>query len=305
MKRARTQLIAKCALVVLFLGPSLLASQDALQRPKIFGIAHIALDESDLQRACVFYRDYLGFEQPFSLKKPDGADWIAYVKIGDQQYFELFASRPADVGHFNHLAFYTDDVNAMQEYLSSRRIELIEQVRTTRTGDALLSFRDPAGNLVEIMQYQSGSWTDGARGKFLPPTRVSDHLSHIGFVVRNSGPVIRFYRDILGFRQLERTAVSGESGAIRLRVPDGADYIEILAVAGHTQPRAIQPEDYIGLLSADLRKSASDLRRRSQERSYQSQEGANCRPTRTCLKDPDGIRIEITERKVSQASTSP
>src|SRR5688500_1000879 len=58
--------------------------------PRILGIAHMALFVSDLGKARAFYEGFLGFDEPFALKRDDGSDRIAFVKVNDQQYIELF-----------------------------------------------------------------------------------------------------------------------------------------------------------------------------------------------------------------------
>ena len=80
-------------------------------RPKILGVAHMALFESDLEKARHFYKDFLGFAEPYQLKRKDGTDRIAFIKINEDQYLELFAEPPKQDGHMNHISFYTDDAN--------------------------------------------------------------------------------------------------------------------------------------------------------------------------------------------------
>src|SRR5678815_1772394 len=58
-------------------------------RPRVLGVAHMALYVSDLQAARVFYKDFLGFAEPFVLKRDDGSDRIAFIKINDKQYISL------------------------------------------------------------------------------------------------------------------------------------------------------------------------------------------------------------------------
>ena len=42
----------------------------AQERPKITGVAHIALFVKDVEKARTFYKGLLGYEEPFSLKNP-------------------------------------------------------------------------------------------------------------------------------------------------------------------------------------------------------------------------------------------
>lgn len=82
-----------------------LFGQDAVKRPKILGIAHVAFYVSDLAKARTFYEDFLGFaEEPFTLKKNDGSDRIVFIKINDNQYVELFAEEPGNDGRLSHIS---------------------------------------------------------------------------------------------------------------------------------------------------------------------------------------------------------
>ena len=99
--------------LLLLAGPLVLGTptvaQKPVTRPKILGVAHLAVFVSDLARARAFYEDFLGFEEPFTLPKPDGSVEIAFVKINDRQWIELF-NRPSEgEGQLNHIAVYTDD----------------------------------------------------------------------------------------------------------------------------------------------------------------------------------------------------
>ena len=75
-----------------------------MTRPKILGVAHLAVFVSDLPKARAFYEDLLGFAEPFTLPKPDGSVEIAFVKINDRQWIELFNRPSAGEGQLNHIA---------------------------------------------------------------------------------------------------------------------------------------------------------------------------------------------------------
>src|SRR3954466_5548574 len=93
-------------------------------RPRILGIGHMALYVSDLSRARAFYRDFLGFDEPYSLKRADGAERIAFIKINEQQYLELFAEAPREDGRVNHIAFFTDDAEGLRRALAARGVKV-------------------------------------------------------------------------------------------------------------------------------------------------------------------------------------
>src|ERR1039457_5700738 len=76
---------------VTLLAPLLVAAcfaQDA-KRPPITGVAHISLFVHNIEQSRHFYKDLLGYEEPFRLDKPDGGLALTFIKINDRQYIEL------------------------------------------------------------------------------------------------------------------------------------------------------------------------------------------------------------------------
>src|SRR5580692_8654326 len=100
---------------LLVLVSSLFAQQDT-RRPHILGIAHVGIYANDLDRTRAFYKDFLGFGEPFSLKREDGTEWIVNIKINDLQYIELFAEKRKSGGPLGHFALYTDNMERMKDY---------------------------------------------------------------------------------------------------------------------------------------------------------------------------------------------
>src|SRR6266550_220100 len=109
---------------------------DEVRRPRILGVAHMALYVSDLQKSRAFYKDFLGYEEPYVLKRPDGSDRIAFIKINENQYLELFAENPKQDGRLNHIAFYTDSAKGMREYLTSRGVKVPDKVGKGQIGNS-------------------------------------------------------------------------------------------------------------------------------------------------------------------------
>src|ERR1035438_4908004 len=112
-----------------------LFAQAPVERPKVLGIAHVALYVGDLAKARAFYEGLLGFGEPFTLPKPDGSVSIAFVKINDHQYLELFNEDPKDDGRLSHISIYTGDADRMRDYLASRGVAVPATVQKGRTGN--------------------------------------------------------------------------------------------------------------------------------------------------------------------------
>src|SRR5947209_17994998 len=103
---------AVALLLTVFLDSSLPAVE--VKRPRVLGVAHMALFVTDLQKARAFYKDFLGYDEPYELKREDGADRIAFIKINENQYLELFAERPRQDGRLNHLSFLTNSADSIR-----------------------------------------------------------------------------------------------------------------------------------------------------------------------------------------------
>src|SRR5437667_10019147 len=97
-----------------------LAASGATQRPRIVGISHIALFVHDLDKSRSFYKDFLGFDEPYSTTNKDGTLHLTWIKINDRQTIELFPEKEAGNDRLNHIALETEDANAMREYLAAK-----------------------------------------------------------------------------------------------------------------------------------------------------------------------------------------
>jgi len=145
---------------------------DEVRRPRILGLSHMALFVSDLKKARAFYEDFLGYQEPYVLKREDGTDRIVFIKINDNQYIELFAENPKQDGHLNHIAFFTDSAQGLREYLASHGIKVPDKVTKGRIGNSNFNIVDPDGHTVEMVQYEPDSWTRRGKGNSCP-TRAS------------------------------------------------------------------------------------------------------------------------------------
>ena len=162
-----------------------LAAQAPPARPKVFGLAHYSIFVSDLAKARAFYEDFLGYEEAFTLPKPDGTVQMAFVKINDHQYLELLNQPNRGEGQLNHLGLYTDDVERMRQFLASRGVKVPDRTVVNRIGNKKISVADPDGHTVEIVEYLPDSWTGKDTGKHMPATRISDRMMHAGILVGN------------------------------------------------------------------------------------------------------------------------
>src|SRR5436305_15187105 len=88
---------------------------DPVQRPKVLGVAHLAVYVKDLAKTRKFYQDFLGYEEAFTLPPKGGGPGvrILFIKVNDHQYFEIFNEADRGEGQLNHISFYTDKADQM------------------------------------------------------------------------------------------------------------------------------------------------------------------------------------------------
>ena len=143
------------ALLFILLAVSIVRGQTSTRRPKIPGVSHVGFYVSNLPKTVAFWDDFLGYAEPYVLKRKDGSTRMAFIKINDRQHIELFAEEPP-AGHsrLSHIAFLTDNAEQMRAYLQSRGIAVKPSVGAGRTGDLNFEVKDPDGHLVEFVQSQ-------------------------------------------------------------------------------------------------------------------------------------------------------
>lgn len=291
----------KCAVAMFAVlsGVAALLAAEEVSRPRVLGVAHMALYVSDLQKARKFYEDFLGYQEPYTLKREDGSVRIAFVKINEDQYLELFREDAKQDGQLNHIAFYTESAGGMREYLGSRGVKVPEKVGKGKIGNANFSVVDPDGHTVEIVQYEPDSWTRQAQGKYLPETRIATRMMHVGVTVRKLGASMNFYGGILGFGEFWRGSSSGTTLSwVNVRVPDGSAYLELMLYAKPQDARELGVKNHICLMTPDIEKAVAKLKERTATAGYtqaiEIKVGKNGK-RQANLFDPDGTRVELME----------
>lgn len=284
------------------------ANADA-KRPRALGVAHMALYVSDLGKARAFYKDFLGYEEPYTLKHDDGSDRIAFIKINEDQYLELFAENPKQDGNLNHIAFFTDSAENMRAYLASKGVQAPDKVNKGKIGNSNFNIVDPDGHTVEIVQYEPDSWTRREKGKHLPDSRISAHIMHVGVAVGALAPAMAFYRDILGFQEFWRGSSSGTVLSwVNLRVPDGSDYLEFMLYTKPPDAKDKGVKNHICLVTPDVEKAVAVLEARPARKNYDQKieikVGVNGK-RQANLFDPDGTRVELMEPNTTNGKPVP
>lgn len=291
--------------VLIGVAATLLRAQD-VPRPRILGVPHVAFRVHDIEASRHFYKDFLGYAEPFSIRT-DGKLTMTFIKINDRQYIELAPETKPDEPRFIHLALQTDDADALRRYVKSKGYPAPDKpaakgrIRNTGTGLA-----DPDGNRIDVTQYEPGSESMKHVGKDMPDTRISTHLLHVGFYV-SKPETARYYIDLLGFREFWRGTADGVKASYsNLFAPEGTEYVEFLfapptpASSGTTYHVALEVPD-MDRAVAKLNASAA---RKDYKRPIEVKTGKNHK--RQCnLFDPDGTRVELMEDHTVDGMPSP
>jgi catechol 2,3-dioxygenase-like lactoylglutathione lyase family enzyme len=264
----------KLATTVFFL-PLLLRAVDAPRRPKILGIAHIAFYVSDLAKARIFWTDFLGYQECFHLNGKDNDEVrVVFIKINDYQYIELFAEKPRSDRMLNHISFYTENADSMRDYLASKGVKVPDKFGKSETGNKNYTIPDPDGNLVEIVEYQPGSMTARDKGKFLPNTRISDHIPHVGVLIGSVEGATNFYHGILGFEESWRGGGGTDKPLswINMRVSSGLDYLEFMLHGPTPEPDRYGTRNHLALEVPDCTKAVAILKARPASKDFKMED---------------------------------
>jgi catechol 2,3-dioxygenase-like lactoylglutathione lyase family enzyme len=294
------------AAVVLVL--ALACAKKSPPRATIRGISHMALYVSDLAKSRAFYEGFLGFGEPYKLPKPDGTDRIAFVKINEEQYIELFAEPPKNDGRVNHIAFYTDDAVALQKALAARGVKSAPPGKG-KIGNSQFGVVDPDAHNVEITRYEPDGWTVREKGKFVPESRIAARIGHLGVLVGALAPSLAFYRDQLGFQETWRGGPSDKQLSwVNLRVPGGDDYLELMLYDNLPPPDQRGGKNHICLVVPDVAAALARLEARPARKDYhrplEMKVGIN-RKRQANLFDPDGTRVELMEPNTVDGKPAP
>jgi len=295
--------------LALFAAFSLFATDEPPQRPHITGLSHVALYVHDLDKSRAFYKDFLGYEEPYSLFDTNGGVHLTFIKINDRQFIELFPEHETNSDRLYHIALETDDAEAMRVYLASRGVKVPDKVPKGRIGNLNFNIFDPEGHQIEIVQYMPDSWTVREKGKFMGDTRISTHLKHVGVIVTNLDASLKFYQDILGCQETWRgSRNTNQLSWVNMKVPDGTDYVELMLNTELPPPDKRGVAQHMSLEVADDEKAKASLEARPAFTDYSHplliQIGVN-RKRQMNLYDPDGTRVELMEPKTVDGIPAP
>ena len=270
----------------------------AQQRPPITGIAHVALKTDDLDKARQFYVHDLGLAEPFHLNNPDGSLELTFFKINDHQYIEISPSLKSDAeDRLGHIAFETPDVKKLRDYLVSRGVQAPEPAKYP-DGNLSITVKDPEGHRIEFVQYLPDSLEGRNAGKAMPASRISEHMIHAGFVVKDQAAEDRFFKDILGFDEMWHGGKNDTvADWVDMRVPDGNDWLEYMLNVSNPSAKTRGVMNHLALGVPEIQAAYKRLVDRQANLQDQKPKIGRDGKWQLNLYDPNLTRAELMEPK--------
>jgi lactoylglutathione lyase len=276
-------------------------STTQVTRPAIVGVAHIALRTDNLEAARKFYNGVLGFQEPFTYSLPPeegGKFLLTYFKVNDHQYVEVFPElTDPKQDRLSHISFETADAQQLRDYLASKGVEVPDKLDPMGDGNRGFDVKDPDGHVVEFVEYRPGSLHSKSFGKFLPDTRISQRIIHVGVVVRDRAAADHFYKDILGFHEIWHGGMKdSDTDWVDMRVPDGTDWLEYMLNVHDPDPRTLGVMHHFALGVPDVKAGYKAVIKRGYKADEKPQVGRDGK-WQFNMYDPNFTRVELMEPK--------
>lgn len=276
-------------------------SATQVTRPAIVGVAHIALRTDNLEAARKFYNGVLGFQEPFTYTLPPeegGQFLLTYFKVNDHQYVEVFPElTDPKQDRLSHISFETADAQQLRDYLASKGVEVPDKLDPMGDGNRGFDVKDPDGHVVEFVEYRPGSLHSKSFGKFLPDTRISQRIIHVGVVVRDRAAADHFYKDILGFHEIWHGGMKdSDTDWVDMRVPDGTDWLEYMLNVHDPDPRTLGVMHHFALGVPDVKAGYKTVIKRGYKADEKPQVGRDGK-WQFNMYDPNFTRVELMEPK--------
>ena len=155
----------------------------------LLGIDHVSFYTTAPDGVKKLYGDILGLasadpiEPGGTTRYMVGKQWVGYSPAPD----------PKATDRMDHVAFTTDNIVALRQYLTGRESRR-RRLKAAPTTACFFVVNDPEGHRIEFVE----------RGNSEPrragASAVSRHMIHTGFLVYHRDAEDHFYREILGFR---------------------------------------------------------------------------------------------------------
>ena len=119
-----------------------------MTRARLIGLNHVALEVGDVEDALAFYRRIFEFELRGRSAR------MAFIDLGDQ-FVALAAGRALASDEHRHVGLVVDSKQAAREALAEAGVAVFP--------GRGLDFRDPWGNVIEVVEYSEIQFTKEPR----------------------------------------------------------------------------------------------------------------------------------------------
>lgn len=116
----------------------------SITKPRLVGFNHVAIEVGDLEEALAFYGKLFSFELR---GRHDG---MAFIDLGDQFLALQEVANPSDTGG-RHFGLVVEDKEAARAAIVAAGVQI--------EPGPFLDFRDPWGNLIEVVGYTNIQFT--------------------------------------------------------------------------------------------------------------------------------------------------
>jgi len=223
---------------------------------------------------------------------------LTYFKVNDHQYIEVFPElTDPKMDRLSHISFETTDAEQLRAYLAAKKVKVPEKLEPMLDGNRGFEVPDPDGHIVEFVQFMPGSLHSRNFGKFLPDTRISQHIIHVGVVVKDRAAADRFYGDILGFHEIWHGGMKDDvTDWVDMRVPDGTDWLEYMLNVHDPDPHELGVMHHLALGVPSVKQGYQVVLKRSSTPLEKPQVGRDGK-WQLNLYDPNFTRVELMEPK--------
>jgi catechol 2,3-dioxygenase-like lactoylglutathione lyase family enzyme len=263
-----------------------------MARPHIVRIDHVSFYTTSPEEMKKLWTNLLGFNP----SEPIESGGLVRYMIGSQWVGYSAAPDPKATDRMDHVAFATDNLAALCQYLVAQGIN-VPPVEGRADHSLSVSIADPEGHRVEFVEHTGRMTLEPALGA------ISQHMIHAGYLVYNRAAEDHFYKDILGFRLYWHGGMTdSETDWVAMQVPDGTDWIEyMLNQSVRPDLRTTGVMNHISLGVADIKKAQVALESRGwkphgDEKAQMGKDGK----WQLNVYDPDFIRVELMEFKPAE-----
>lgn len=262
-------------------------------RPKILGIDHVSFYTTSPDGVKALYSGTLGLAS----SDPIETGGLTRYMVGGQWVGYSTAPDPKSPDRMDHVAFKTDNVNALREFLMKNGIK-VAAIEGRADHSLSLTVADPEGHRIEFVERSN------TQAPAVPDSAVSHHMIHTGFIVHNRDAEDHFYRDLLGFRPYWHGGMQPDhTDWVAIQVPDGTDWLEYM-LNWHPDPPDLHEMgvlNHISLGVVDMKQAQAKLeshgwKPHGGEHSQMGRDGK----WQLNVFDPDLSRIELMEFKPAE-----